>query len=67
MREPATSAQRGKLHCHKFDCWVEAQDAACTQPEDYCDVRERCGIYFLMTERDGSKKQRKKEGKDASV
>jgi hypothetical protein len=65
--ERTQSSEEGKLHCHKFDLWVAAHDAACTQPEDYCDVRERCGIYFLMTEREGSKKQRKKEGKDAPV
>lgn len=66
MERTSTSGE-GKLHCHKFDRWVAEPDAACTQPEEYCDLRERCGIFFLMTERDRSKKQRRKEGKDASL
>jgi hypothetical protein len=61
------SPEKGKLHCHKFDRWVDAQDAMCIQPDDYCDARERCAIYFLMTERMRSVKRRTKEERDASL
>jgi hypothetical protein len=60
--ESVTSAKAGRLHCHKFDRWLDVGDAACAQPDDYCEQRERCGIYFLMSELNGSKKKRKKEG-----
>jgi hypothetical protein len=65
--EAMTSVQAGKLHCHKLDRWLDVEDVACARPEDYCELRERCGIYFLMIERDGSKKQKNREGTDASV
>ena len=65
--ESTAPAQAGRLHCQKFDCWADVEDAACTRPDDYCDVRERCGIYFLMTERNARKNERKKEGENASV
>ncbi len=51
MKELAPSVQGGKLHCNKFDQWVDTGAAECIRPEDYCEFRERCGIYFLMTER----------------
>lgn len=65
--EPAVSSREGRLYCRKFDRWLDEEDAECTQPEDYCEFRERCGIYFLMTERTRSVKKRTKEEQDASV
>ena len=67
MKEFAQSVQRGKLHCNTFDQWVEAGAAECTQPDDYCEFRERCGIYFLMTERTKGVNKKAKEKQDASV
>jgi hypothetical protein len=64
---PSTPTQTGRLHCHKFDRWVAVEDAACIRPEDYCERREQCGIYFLMTERKRAEKKRDKEERDASV
>jgi hypothetical protein len=64
---PRPSPEEGKLHCHKFDRWVDAGDAVCSQPDDYCDARERCAIYFLMIERVRSVKKRTKEERDASL
>ncbi len=67
MKEFAQSVQREKLHCNKFDQWVDAGAAECTQPDDYCDFRERCGIYFLMTERTRTVNKEAKEERDAPV
>jgi len=65
--ESIASAHKAKLHCKKFDRWVDAEDAQCTKPDDYCEFRERCGIYFLMTEREREVKKRAQEERDASV
>lgn len=65
--EPTAFPQSGKLHCHKFDCWVDAGDAVCTRPGDYCEFSERCGIYFLMNERTRTVNKKAKEERDASL
>jgi hypothetical protein len=67
MRKPTAFSQAAKLHCKKFDRWVGEDDAQCTKPEDYCEFRERCGIYFLMTERDREMKKKVKEERNASL
>ena len=68
MTRPSASAGRqGRLYCNTFDRWVDEEDATCTQPDDYCEFRERCGIYFLMTERDRDVKKRVQEERDASL
>lgn len=67
MREPVTSAHKGKLLCRKFDRGVDEGDATCTQSDDYCEFRERCGIYFLMIERNKGLNKRAKEERDASL
>jgi len=61
MRIPAVSSEAVKLHCHKFDRWVDGEDATCSNPDDYCEFRERCGIFFLMAERDRGVKKKAKE------
>ena len=61
MTRAAASSHKGELLCHKFDCWVDVEDATCTRPEEYCEFRERCGIYFLMTERTRGANKRAKE------
>jgi hypothetical protein len=60
MTESTASSQTVKLHCKKFDRWVDEEDAKCTKPDDYCEFRERCGIYFLMTEGDREVKKKAK-------
>jgi hypothetical protein len=60
MMESSASSPKAKLHCKKFDRWVDGEEAECTKPDDYCEFRERCGIYFLMTERDREVKQNAK-------
>ena len=65
--EAVASSYKAKLHCKKFDQWVEVEGAQCTKPDDYCEFRERCGINFLMTEREREAKKRAKEQQDASV
>ena len=65
--ESIASSPKAKLHCKKFDRWVDEEDAECTKPDDYCEFRERCGIYFLMTERDREVKKKTKGERDASV
>ena len=67
MIRSAVSTRQGMLYCHKFDRWVDEEDATCTRPDEYCDFRERCGIYFLMTERSRGVDKRTKEERDASV
>jgi hypothetical protein len=67
MRGPAASSGGGSLYCRKFDRWVDEEDAECTRPDDYCEFRERCGIYFLMTERNRSANKKAKEERDASL
>ena len=67
MMERMASKRHGQLHCNKFDRWVDEKDATCTQPDDYCDVRDRCGIYFLMVERMRGENKRAREERDASV
>ena len=67
MTESSASPRHGRLYCNKFDRWVDEEDATCTQPDDYCDVRDRCGIYFLMTERNRDANKRAKEERDASL
>ena len=51
----------------RFDRWVDGENATCTQPDEYCDFRDRCGIYFLMTERNRGANKRAKEEQDASL
>ena len=65
--KPGASSRKVKLHCKKFDRWVDAEDAQCTKPDDYCEFRERCGIYFLVTERDREMKKNAKGEEHASV
>jgi len=65
--ELTAPSHKVKLHCQKFDRWVDGEDATCTKPDDYCEFRERCGIYFLMTERMRGVNKRAKEERDASV
>ena len=67
MTESSASTHQGRLYCNTFDRWVDEEDATCTQPDDYCDFRDRCGIYFLMTERNRSANRRAKEERDASL
>jgi hypothetical protein len=67
MRRSTASSEAVKLHCHKFDLWVDEGDAECTRPDDYCEFRERCGIYFLVTERTRDVKKKAKEEQDASL
>jgi hypothetical protein len=67
MTESSASTRHGRLYCNKFDRWVDEEDATCTQPDDYCEFRDRCGIYFLMTERTRGVNKRAKEERDASV
>ena len=61
------SKRRGRLYCNKFDIWVDEEDATCTRPDEYCEFRDRCGIYFLMTERMRDENKRAQEERDASV
>jgi len=51
------------LKCKKTKREMEYEKAECPKPEDYCDNRTRCAIWFLTEER----KKSKKEGKDADV
>jgi hypothetical protein len=67
MTRAAASLRQGRLYCTKFDRWVDEEDATCTRPDDYCEFRERCGIYFLMTERKRGANKRAQEEQDASV
>jgi len=67
MTKPVASSRQGMLYCNKFDRWVDEEDATCTQPDEYCEFRERCGIYFLMSERTRDANKRAKEERDASV
>ena len=67
MTESSASTRHGQLYCNKFDRWVNEEDATCTQPDDYCEFRDRCGIYFLMTERIRDENKRAQEERDASV
>lgn len=67
MRRPSVPSHKVKLHCKKFDQWVDEEEATCTKPDDYCEFRERCAIYFLMTERDREMKKNAKEKQHASV
>ena len=62
-----TSAKGRKLHCHAFDYLVGVQDAQCPRPDHYCEHREWCGLYFMMIEREDSKKRKLQEDKDAFV
>jgi len=52
-REP----RKGTLHCRKFDQWLDVEDVICPRPDDYCEFRDKCGIHYLMTERDRAKKR----------
>ena len=67
MTESMASTSHGRLYCNKFDRWVDEEGATCTQPDDYCEFRDRCGIYFLMTERIREENKRAQEERDASV
>jgi hypothetical protein len=67
MTESVAFSHKVKLHCKKFDLWVDEEDAVCTKPDDYCEFRERCGINFLMTEREREVKKRAQEEQNASV
>ena len=67
MTGPSASTRHGRLYCNKFDRWVDEEDATCTRPDDYCEFRDRCGIYFLMIERNRSANRRAKEERDAPV
>ena len=67
MIERMASKRHGQLYCNKFDRWVDEEDATCTQPDEYCEFRERCGINFLMTERSRGVDKRTKEERDASL
>jgi hypothetical protein len=67
MTRPSASTRQGRLYCNKFDRWVDEEDATCTRPDDYCDFRDRCGIYFLMNERNRGANKRAKEERDASL
>jgi hypothetical protein len=57
--EEAAVSRKGKLHCYKFDRWMDIKDAICPRPEDYCDKREKCAVYFLMTENIGTIKKKR--------
>lgn len=67
MTKSMASKRHGQLHCKKFDRWVDEENAICSNPDDYCEFRERCGIYFLMTERMRDENKRAQEERDASV
>jgi hypothetical protein len=67
MAVPRASKRKGRLYCNKFDRWVDEEDATCTRPDDYCEFRDRCGIYFLMSERIRSANKRIRKERDASV
>jgi hypothetical protein len=67
MTESRVSKRHGQLHCKKFDRWVDEEDAICSNPDDYFEFRERCGIYFLMTERMRDENKRAQEERNASV
>jgi hypothetical protein len=67
MTESRASKRHGQLHCKKFGRGVKEEDAICSKPDDYCEFRERCGIFFLMTERMRDENNRAQEDKDAFV
>ena len=58
--ESIAASPKATLHCKKFDRWVDEENVECTKPDDYCEFRERCGIYFLMTEREREMKKKAK-------
>jgi len=58
---------RGVLKCKKLGIEMEYDEAMCPRPDEYCENRERCGIYFLMQERMREKKKEKEVRKDASL
>jgi len=59
---------KGRLHCRKFDQWLDVEDVTCPKPGDYCEFRDKCGIHFLMSERDRTKKRGDAEGnRDAAL
>lgn len=52
-----------KLKCKKWNREMDYEEAECPKPEDYCDNRTRCAVWFLTEE----KKKQKKEGENAAV
>lgn len=53
-----------RLKCKKTKKEMEYEEAECPNPENYCENRNRCGIWFLREER---RKKSKREAKDADV
>ncbi len=51
-----------KLVCEKFKESMDAEEAECRHPNDYCTTRTSCMIVFLEKERKrDEKRQRVKE------
>ncbi|RLA86971.1 MAG: hypothetical protein DRG40_01590 [Deltaproteobacteria bacterium] len=57
---------KGVLKCKKFGIEMEYDEAMCPRPDEYCEYRDRCGIYFLTQERMHEKKK-KEVREDASL
>lgn len=51
-----------KLECYKYNEKMQAGDAVCRHPNDYCKYRASCMIQFLSSE---NRAKRKAAGKNA--
>jgi hypothetical protein len=50
-----------KLVCEKFKESMEAEEAECRHPNDYCQTRTACMIVFLEKERKREQKSLKEK------
>jgi len=58
---------KGFLKCKKFGKEMSYQEAECPRPDEYCDNRDKCAIWFLTEEMKHERKVRKEVTKDAVV
>lgn len=58
---------KGFLKCKKFAKEFHYEEAECPRPEEYCDNREKCAVWFLTKERRHERKARKEVMEDALV
>jgi len=54
-----------KLICDKFKESMDSESAECRHPNDYCQVRTSCMIYFMEKER--KREQTREAKKNAQV
>lgn len=50
-----------KLVCEKFKDSMEAEEAECRHPNDYCQTRTSCIIVFLEKERKREEKNQREK------